>query len=111
MHQPTVYQPESQEKGIRQPGNLKLGELGVIGYNGGSGPKDYRAYHSIVGQGEGNDGCIQIMWMHGHMGIVPYTNILDFFRQRVSQRYEDPTEIPDLGVYSLGEAGMQALSE
>jgi hypothetical protein len=62
------------EDGTRHEGPLALGKMGIIGHKMGGHP---RALHSVVGLGEDNPECLQVMGLNGYLGIDTYDHALE----------------------------------
>ncbi len=67
------------EHGQPTESNLKMGQLGVLGYKRG---RKTIASHAVIGLGEDVDKCIQVMWTNGHIGITSYEDLIEFYVRR-----------------------------
>ena len=85
----SFYLPDEPENisnyGRLLDGNAKLGQHAVLSFYGDS-------IHSVVGLGEDNDSCLQVIATNGHIGIDTYENVVDqhdYMRTDKMQFYVD----------------------
>jgi hypothetical protein len=73
---------------------LELGQHGALGIR----LRSYgAAMHSVIGLGPDNPNCIQVMQLHGHIGIAPYTDVHRYYDR---PDHYDSSVWQDYGLYA-----------